>query len=281
MTVAPQPARKGSGRRRGLPLGLTLYTLLYIGFLYLPVFLLPLFSFNDSSVVAFPLQGFTTRWYERLAGVDALHQAVWNSLEVGLATAVISTILGTLGARAVTRYRFPGRRLATGFVMVPLVLPDIVVAVGLLVALIQLGLNLSLSSVVVGHVLLCIPFAMAIMMSSFEGFDRSLEEASADLGESPLGTFFRVTLPIVAPGLAASLLVTFTISLDEFIVAFFLTGTEPTIPIYIWGQLRFAAQLPNVLALGTILLAASFLLLAAAQALRRLGRRRTPSDDIL
>jgi spermidine/putrescine transport system permease protein len=257
------------------PRGLLVYAVIYMAFLYAPVLLLPVFSFNDSAITAFPLQGFTVRWYEELAEVAALHQAVWNSLQVGLATALLSTLLGTLGARAVTRYRFPARRSLTGFIMLPLVLPDIIIAIGLLVVVLGLGIGLSLTSVVVGHTLLCMPFAMAIMISSFEGFDRSLEEASADLGETAFWTFVRVTLPIVVPGLVASVLVTFTISLDEFIVAFFLTGTEPTIPIYIWSQLRFAAKLPNVLALGTILLVASFLLLALAELVRRWNEKRT------
>jgi spermidine/putrescine transport system permease protein len=257
------------------PRALLVYAVLYMAFLYAPVLLLPVFSFNDSAVTAFPLKGFTFRWYEELAQVDALRQAVWNSLYVGIATALISTLFGTIGARAFTRYRFPARRSLTGFIMLPLVLPDIIIAIGLLVVVLQLGIGLSLPSVVVGHTLLCMPFAMAIMISSFEGFDRSLEEASADLGETPFWTFVRVTLPVVVPGLVASVLVTFTISLDEFIVAFFLTGTEPTIPIYIWGQLRFAAKLPNVLALGSILLVSSFLLLALAELVRRWNEKRT------
>jgi spermidine/putrescine transport system permease protein len=124
-------------------------------------------------------------------------------------------------------------------------------------------------------VLICIPYSMTVLTSGFEGFDRSLEEASADLGESAFGTFRRVTLPMVAPAIVSSLLVSFTISLDEFVMAFFLTGTDPTLPVYIWGQLRFAAKLPGVLALGTLLLVASFLLLTLAELLRRRAERRT------
>ena len=129
-----------------------------------------------------------------------------------------------------------------------------------------------------GHVLICVPYSMTVLTSGFEGFDRSLEEASADLGESAFGTFRRVTLPMVAPAIISSLLVSFTISLDEFIIAFFLTGTEATLPIYIWGQLRFASKLPGVLALGTLLLAASFLLMTIAEILRRRAARRTQNE---
>jgi len=129
--------------------------------------------------------------------------------------------------------------------------------------------------VVLGHVLICVPYSVSVLISGFEGFDRSLEEASADLGETALGTFRRVTLPMVMPAIISSLLVSFTISLDEFIMAFFLTGTEATLPIYIWGQLRFAAKLPGVLALGTLLLFGSFILLTFAEILRRRAERRT------
>ena len=159
--------------------------------------------------------------------------------------------------------------------MAPLVLPEIIVAISLLIVLLQLGLSLSLFTVVLGHVLICVPYSVSVLISGFEGFDRSLEEASADLGESAFGTFRRVTLPMVAPAIISSLLVSFTISLDEFIMAFFLTGTEATLPIYIWGQLRFAAKLPGVLALGTLLLFGSFILLTIAEILRRRAERRT------
>lgn len=253
---------------------LGVYALVYLAFLYVPVLFLPIFSFNDSAIVAFPLRGITTQWYEALWGNAAMHGALWNSLKVGVATAIVSTILGICGARALTRYRFRGKSGIATLIMLPLVLPEIIVAVSLLVVLLQLGFSLSLVSVTLGHILMAVPFSIAVLSSSFEGFDRSLEEASLDLGEGPAATFFRVTLPIVAPGILSSLLITFTISLDEFIVAFFLSGTEPTLPVYIWSQLRFTARLPNVLALGSILLLASFLLLWAAEILRRRAARR-------
>jgi len=183
-------------------------------------------------------------------------------------------VLGICAARALTRYRFPMQRPINGLIMAPLVLPEIIVAVSLLIVLLQMGLSLSLFTVVLGHVLVCVPYSVAVLTSGFEGFDRSLEEASADLGETAFGTFRRVTLPMVAPAIISSLLVSFTISLDEFIMAFFLTGTDVTLPVYIWGQLRFAAKLPGVLALGTLLLVGSFVLLTFAEILRRRAERR-------
>ena len=264
-----------SGLDRFKPSWLGVYAFLYIVFLYLPVLFLPIFSVNTAATPKFPLQGFTLKWYEELPKTPALIDATWNSLVVGVAAAVLSTILGICAARAVTRYRFPGQRAASGLIMAPLVLPEVIVAISLLIVLLQLGLELSLFTVVLGHVLICVPYSVSVLISGFEGFDRSLEEASADLGESAFGTFRRVTLPMVAPAIISSLLVSFTISLDEFLMAFFLTGTEATLPIYIWGQLRFAAKLPGVLALGTILLVGSFVLLTIAEVLRRRAERRT------
>jgi spermidine/putrescine transport system permease protein len=162
--------------------------------------------------------------------------------------------------------------------MLPLVLPEIIVAVSLIVMLMQLGLSLSLWTVVAGHVLICTPFSIAILSSAFAGLDQSLEEASFDLGESRWGTFRRVTLPLVMPGVISSLLICFTISLDEFIIAFFLTGTDATLPVYIWSQLRFPTKLPSVMALGTILLALSVGLLLLAEWFRRRAVRRQGLD---
>ena len=247
-------------------------------FLYLPVIFLPIFSVNTSAVPKFPLSGFTWKWYAELPNTPALLDAAWNSLVVGVAAAILSTVLGICAARAITRYRFPGRTAINGLIMAPLVLPEIIVAISMLLVMLQLGLSLSLFTVVLGHVLICIPYSMTVLTSGFEGFDRSLEEASADLGESAFGTFRRVTLPMVAPAIISSLLVSFTISLDEFIMAFFLAGTDATLPVYIWGQLRFAAKLPGVLALGTLLLVGSFILLTLAEMLRRRAARRVQNE---
>lgn len=270
--------------RRFLPNGsswLTAYAFLYIGFLYLPVVFLPIFSINTSASPKFPLAGTTLQWYRDLPKTPALIDAAWNSLIVGVSAAVLATTFGILAARAITRYRFPGRRPIHGLIMAPLVLPEVIVAISMLLVMLQLGLSLSLFTVVLGHVLICIPYSMSVLTSGFEGFDRSLEEASADLGESAFGTFRRVTLPMVTPAIISSLLVSFTISLDDFIIAFFLTGTEATLPIYIWGQLRFAAKLPGVLALGTLLLVGSFVLLSIAEILRRRAARRTQFEGLL
>lgn len=259
--------------------GLKLYAVLYLAFLYAPIVLLPLFAFNDGTIIAFPLQGFTTQWFAALLDTPALHAATLNSLVIAVSVAVLSTCLGLFAARAATRYRFPAKAGILGFIMLPLVLPEVIVAISLLVVLMQLGINSGIWTIVAGHTLLCMPFAIAILQGSFANMDQSLEEAAVDLGETPISTFRLVTLPLVMPGIIASMLICFTISLDEFIIAFFLSGNEPTLPVYLWGQLRFPARLPVVMALGTILVALSVLLLVVAEIFRRRGLKRAGLSD--
>ncbi len=251
------------------PSGLTIYAFLYLAFLYLPVLFLPLFSFNSGTIVAFPIKGWTLEWYRQLGAQDTLIQALGNSLMVGLVAALLATSMGLFAARAYVRYRFRGKEASEGLVMLPLVIPGIIVASSMLVLFISIGIKPSLSAVILGHTFLALPFSVSIMKSAFDDFDVSLEEAAFDLGSGVVETFRRVTLPIVAPGIIASLLVTFTVSFDEFVLAFFLSGNQPTLPVYIWSQIRFPAKLPNTLALGSLLLLASVALLVVAEYFRR------------
>ncbi|MEL6914976.1 MAG: ABC transporter permease [Pseudomonadota bacterium] len=261
-------------------MSLRTYAVAYLIFLYLPIFLLPLFAFNDSTIIAFPLDGFTFRWFGELWTTPALHDAVQNSVFIALVTAVFSTILGICAARAGAKYDFPLKRSILGLIMVPLVLPEIIVGVSLLVVVVQLfDWSLSTWTVIAAHVLICTPFSIAILNGAFQNIDTSLEEAALDLGETPVSTFRLVTLPLVMPGIISSLLISFTISLDEFIIAFFLTGAEPTMPVYIWGLLRFPQQLPAVMALGTILVVLSIVLLVIAEYFRRKGLARAGLKD--
>ena len=254
---------------------LAAYACAYVVFLYAPILLLPLFAFNDSAVIAFPLTGFTTAWFGELLTVQALHEAAINSVLIAVASAVTATLLGICAARAGTRHRFPARGAILGGIMLPLVLPEIIVAVALLVVFLQVGLELSMLTVVAGHVLICTPFAIAVLNGSFQALDPAMEEAARDLGETRSQAFRAVTLPLVAPGIVAALLISFTISLDEFIIAFFLSGSDPTLPVYLWGQLRFPQRIPVVMALGTVLVLLSVALVAAAEVVRRRGAART------
>ena len=255
------------------------YTVLYLVFLYAPIVLLPIFAFNDATVIAFPLSGGTTKWFAKLWEEPQLHRALRNSLIIAVSSSLLATALGIFASRASTRYRFPGKAPIMGMIMLPLVLPEIILAVAILAVLLGLGVPLSLFTVILGHVLVCTPFAIAILSAAFQSLDRSLEEAAYDLGETPLSTFRLIILPLVMPGIISSLLITFTISLDEFIMAFFLAGNENTLPVYIFGQFRFPQNVPVIMALGTMLVLLSITLLATAEYFRRRGIAKSGGKD--
>ena len=256
-------------RRKASPL--VIYAIAYLAFLYIPPLLLPLFSFNDNIYIVFPLKGFTLKWYGEITASAGIVTALQNSLKVAAVVCVVSTIFGLLAAKAMTRYRLPGRVPITFMIMLPLVIPGIILGIAILILTQQFGIPLSLFTIGLAHTLVSVPFSMLILVARLEGFDKNLEEASLDLGETAWRTFWRVTFPLALPGVVASLLLTFTISFDEFILAFFLAGSDPTLPIYIWSQLRFPNRLPSVLALGACILVFSFVIVTFAEWVRRRG----------
>jgi spermidine/putrescine transport system permease protein len=255
------------------------YTLFYLLFLYGPILLLPIFAFNDSRVVAFPLQGLTVDWFREMLNDQNLGVAAKNSLIISLSVASVSTILGIFAARASVRYNFPFKAPIMGMIMLPLVLPEMIVAMALLVVLLSMGIALSLFTVIIGQVLICTPFAVAILTSAFQSLDRSLEEAALDLGETQVSTFRLIVLPLVMPGIMASFLICFTISFDEFIIANFLGSGKPILSVYIFGQFRFPAKVPSMLALGTVLVLFSIILLGFAEYMRRRGIAKAGGKD--
>jgi len=259
--------------------GLRVYTILYLAFLYAPIILLPLFAFNDGTIIAFPLKGFTSKWFAAMAADGVLRKAVVNSLIVASSTAVLSTTLAIFAARASTRFEFKGKGPIMAMIMMPLVLPEIVMAMAILVIFLQMGIGLGLATIVLGHTLVCTPFAIAILSGAFQSLDKSLEEAAYDLGEGKISTFRLVILPLVLPGIISAMLISFTISMDEFILANFLGGTEPTLPVYIYSQLRFPKAIPVIMAVATCLVAVSICLLIIAEYFRRRGVAKTGGKD--
>lgn len=251
------------------PILLTLYAVLFLIFLYLPILLIPLFAFNDSTIIAFPMQGFTLKWYQALSKSPQLLDALGNSLAVGVSVAIMSTILGTMGAWVMTRYPIRCKMAISGFLMLPIVAPLVVLAGAIFLLVQHTGIGLSLYTVGLGHLVLCLPFSFSVMRSRLESFDENLLRASRDLGEGRLASFLRIVLPISAPGIMSSLLLAFTLSFDEFVVSFFLSSTDVTLPVYIWSQLRFPERLPVVLALGSLIFLASFILVTLGEILRR------------
>jgi spermidine/putrescine transport system permease protein len=251
---------------------LSFYAVLFMVFLYAPVLLAPLFSFNDSLFAVFPLKGFTLKHYWSMAGNTGMLIALQNSIIVAVFVSVAATAISLPAAIALTRHKLPGSAVILSLFSLPLIIPSIVFGVAILIiALRLLGIELSLWTVGAAHVFICIPFSLTVLMSRLEGFDKSLEEASRDLGENAWMTFYRVTLPLSLPGIISSLLLCFITSFDEFVLAFFLAGTEPTLPVYLFGQLRFPNKLPGMLALGTSILVFSTALVLLAEYFRRRG----------
>lgn len=249
------------------------YFVVFTVLLYLPIFLLVVFSFNDATTLTFPLKGFTLRWYERLLAADELLHSVWNSIVLGVASSLVATILGTMAAIGVVKYRFPGRGLFVAVAAMPLVIPYVVLGVAMLIAFSQVNIPLSLWTVGIGHVIINIPLVLLIVAARLIGMEPNLEEAAMDLGATYWGTQFRVTLPIAFPAIVAAFLTSFTTSFDEFALAFFLVGPQPTLPVYIYSQLRYPSRLPVVVALAAVIMVASVLLILLAEWLRRVGQQ--------
>ena len=251
---------------------LTAYVVGYLVFLYGPVLLLPLFSFNNSLYISFPLKGFTFEWYRQMVDNEQLMESLQASLKVAVGVSVVSTILGVLAAKALTQYYLPGRGAITGFLMLPLVILSLVLALALLFIMRRVfDAELSLYTVAAGHVMLCVPYSMLVMISRLDGFDRNLEEASFDLGESAWQTFWRITFPLAWPGIVSSLLLCFSASFDEYVLAAFLSGNQTTLPVFIYSQLRFPQRLPGVLALGSCILVGSVVMVTLSEWIRRRG----------
>ncbi len=266
--MSEQPIRRHDFHRPNR--GLQAYAFFFMVLLYAPIMFIPLFSFSDGLYIRFPIEGWTLRWYGELFQRTAVLNALENSLRVAASVAVVSTFLGIFAAKALVRYRIPGKGPILGFILLPLVVPPIIFGVALLLMVSALSIPLSLYTIAAGHIIICLPFAIATLLPRFEGYDAAMEEAAADLGETGWWVFWRVTVPIILPGIVASLLLTFTVSFDEFVMAFFLGGTDLTLPLYVWGQLRIPRAFPVVLALGTLILLFSFLLVFLGL---RIGRR--------
>jgi spermidine/putrescine transport system permease protein len=261
--------------RRIPSFGLLYYWLIVI-VLFLPIFLLILFSFNDSTRLVFPLRGFTLQWYGQLSKNPELIRAVRTSILLALGSSFIATVLGTMGALVVVRYEFPGRNVFVAVAALPLVIPYIILGVSLLIMLHSLGVRLSAWTAGLAHVVISLPYAMLVVIARLVGFPQNLEEAAMDLGATYWGALWRVTLPIIFPALTAAFLICFTISFDEFAIASFLVGTQPTLPVYLYSQLRFPTRLPLVVSMAAILMSASMAIVLFSEWLRRVGQTPQP-----
>jgi len=238
-------------------------------FLYLPIVLLIFFSFNKSPLGSFPVTGLTLDWYHELFGEYFLIQAFRNSLVVAALTVPVATTIGTLCAFGLARSEFPLKGIFSGFILMPMVVPGILLGAALLIVFVPvLGLKLSIWTATAGHVVVTTPYAVLAVATRLYGYDRRLDAAAADLGARPLRVFLHVTLPLVMPGIIAAALIVFTVSLDTFGVTFFTVGTQGTLPMYIWAQVENGVT-PTINALGTLLIVFSIVVLGCANFLLR------------
>lgn len=246
--------------------------LVYI-FLFAPITVLVLFSFNSSPAASFPLQGFTLQWYYDLFRNEFMLSTLRNSLIIAVATAVLSVMLAAPAAYAVVRNDFVGRRLLRQLMILPMVVPPLMLGVGMLQLFSTAGITPSILTVISGHITYVVPYAFIMISAQQYGFDRRIEEAASDLGASPWAAARRVVVPLMWPAIFAAALFAFTLSLDEFIITFLLSGSTGTLPLHIWGQLRTDVS-PEVNALGTLIVTTAILSLLAIQlSTRQAGRK--------
>src|SRR3982075_2450518 len=231
---------------------LTAYAVLVFAFIYLPIVVLVLYSFNRDGVGGFPPRHFTLDWYRQLFGDSAIWDSVLNSLLVAAVSVALSLTLGLLAALALDRSNFPGKGLFRRLVLLPLILPGIITGLSLLMFAVFAGMQLSLFTVFLGHGTALISVATTELFAGLQKLDRAQEEASLDLGATPWQTFWRVTLPNLKLSLIAAGLLIFTLSMDEIAVTFFLIGRDNTLPLEIWGRLRRGIT-PEINAISTII----------------------------
>jgi putrescine transport system permease protein len=224
-------------------------------FLYIPILILIIYSFNESKLVTV-WGGFSTKWYAGLLENEQLMDAAWITLQVAFISATIATVLGTMAALVLVRMgRFPGRTLFSGMIFAPLVMPEVITGLSLLLLFVAIGFDRGFWTVTIAHITFSMCYAAVVVQARLYDFDKSVEEAAMDLGASPVGTFFQVTLPIIAPSVISAWLLSFTLSLDDLVISSFTTGPgATTLPMKIYSQVRLGVT-PEINAISTIMIA--------------------------
>ena len=255
------------------------FYLLLVLFLYAPIAILMVFSFNDSRLVTFPLAGFTTRWYELLLENEELIDSLKVSAIVAAISSVCAVGLGVLASYAMIRRRFRGKAIASSLLLSPLVIPYVVFGIALLILfravddflIPRFGIyfGLGIHAIVIGHVVVSLPYTILTIAPRLERLTANVEEAARDLGASPASTFRRVTIPLLVPAIVSAYLIAFTLSFDEYAIASFIAGDVTTYPLFLYGQVRIRIGLPQMIAVSVIVLLLSMLLVAGTEIWRR------------
>jgi spermidine/putrescine transport system permease protein len=253
---------------------LRVFFCLLIVFLYAPIAILLIFSFNNSEVPSFPLSGFTLHWYHQFITNADLRAALETSALVALLSSIGAVLLGVLASVALARRRFAGKAAVSALLLSPLVIPYVVFGISLLLFFHAVGIPRSILTVVLGHIVISLPYAILVLVPRLDQIDVALEEAAADLGASPLETFRLIVLPLILPAVVSALLIAFTTSFDEYALASFVVGTRVTFPIYLYSALRFPNNLPQVIAVAVVVMIISLVVVISAEIGRRVAERR-------
>ena len=255
-------------RRGSIPLSIYYFGLVIL--LYLPIAVLFLFSVNANTFMSFPLKGLTFDWYQSLFNSPAVLRSARNSLIVASGSSLFATSLGTMVSVLYLRYQFRAKNMLIALAVLPLIVPYIVLAVALLLLFSVFQIDRSLWTVGIAHTVVALPYVVLIVTARLAGFDPNLEEAAMDLGADYPTTLRRIVLPMIFPAIVSAYLTAFTVSFDEFALALFLAGTEPTFPVYLFSQLRFANRLPVMVALAVLLMIGTLTLVFISERIRRI-----------
>ena len=255
---------------------LTVYAIFAFAYLLVPIGLVILFSFNNpKGRFNYTWQGFTLDHWRNWDGVPGLRDAMTRSLEIAFFASIVATVLGTLIALALVRYRFRGRGGTNLLIFLPMATPEIVLGASLLTLFINLNVFLGFSTILIAHIMFCISYVVVTVKARLVGFDRNLEEAAMDLGANEWVTFHKVTLPLIAPAILAGALLSFALSIDDFVITYFNSGSEITFPLFVWGAARVGAP-PQVNVMGTMIFAVALIFMVANVLWQR--RRESPAS---
>jgi spermidine/putrescine transport system permease protein len=252
-------------RLRDVPL-LEMYAALALLFLFLPVLMLVVLSFNSTVTGIFPLKGFTLKWYDQALHNRIIWPALQNSLIVAISTALVSALLGTPAAFLLTRHSFRFKSLLRGLLVLPMSLPTLLIGISLLSFFATLSVTRSLLTVTIGHVVYCVPYMLLVVSARLVEFDFAIEEAARDLGATPFQAFRKVTFPLMRPTIVGGMLLIFAQSFDMFVITFFNIGAQSTLPMVIWSMVRLGIN-PSLNALGAMVMGFSILVLVVANRL--------------
>jgi spermidine/putrescine transport system permease protein len=254
--------------------GLRVFFGLLVVFLYAPIAILLIFSFNDSELPTFPLSGFTLDWYRQFVHNPDLRAALQTSAVVAAISSVGAVVLGVLASVALVRRRIRGKGAVSALLLSPLVIPYVVFGISLLLFFHAVGIPRSILTIVIGHIVISLPYTILVIVPRLTEIDVSLEEAAYDLGAGPFQTFRWVVLPLILPAVVSAWLIAFTTSFDEYAVASFVAGTRATFPLYLYGALRFPSRLPQVIAVAVVVMVVSLIVVISAEVGRRIAERR-------